>query len=153
MTLLLGALGWNDGGTAEDGGGAVTVVGGGPAVGAADAGVGCCCAGGAEVTAWKNLLASSFRLGGAAADVAAVEAFEGVGEGAAVDEAVVEGAWAGTEPNALGCGCAAAASFVGGGVPAEPFTAGDAAVPLDAAAEGPEAPFASIVPKFKPECL
>jgi hypothetical protein len=138
MTLLLG-LGWN-GGTAEDGGGAV--VGGG----AADA-VGC--AAGAEEV-WKNLLASSFRLGGAAEDVAAVEAFDGVGEGAAVDDAAVDEALdcAGNVPNALG---AAGASFVGGGVPAEPFTTGGTTA--DAAAEGPEEPFASIVPKLKPEFL
>lgn len=146
MTLLLGALGWN-GGTAEDGGGTVVFEGG------AAEGAGW---GAEEVGTWNNLLASSFRFGGAlAGDVAAVDAFEGVGDGAAVDEAAVvaEGDWTDTEPNALAGGYEAGASFDGGGVPAEPFTTDGTAVALAAAAEGPEGPFASIVPKLMPEDL
>lgn len=97
-------------------------------------------------------------MGGAADEVAAVEAFEGVGDGAAVEEAavdegLVEGVWAGNEPNALGGGGVAWASLDGGGVPAEPFTTGGAAVAADAAAEVPEEPFTSIVPKLMPEDL
>lgn len=112
-----------------------------------------------EVGAWNNLFVSNFLLDGATDEVAAVEEFDGVADGAAVaeaavDDGLVEGAWAGNEPNALGGGGVAWIFLNGGGVPAEPFTTGGAAVAVDAAAErpkGPEEPFTSIVPKLKPE--